>query len=311
MNAIPLGNSGADVSQMCLGTMYFGSKTDPEMSIKLLDTYHEAGGTFLDSANKYACWIEGCSGGESEELIGKWMKERGNRHEMFVATKMGFVHPPDVEKGLEGWKIIQECEKSLKRLQVETIDLFYAHCDDRNTPMEESLEAFDQLVKDGKVRYIGASNFLSWRLEQSHWISKQNNWAEYQCIQQAHTYIRPMPGQWNPERESGKELFDYCISRNVTLLAYCPLRQGAYTRADRPIPWPGADTDARLQILNTIAKEKNATANQIVLSWMMHSNPPVIPIMAASTEDQMLENIDSLQLKLSADDMQRLDSASG
>ncbi len=310
MNKIPFGNTETNVSQMCLGTMYFGSKTDPKISVKLLDMYYEAGGAFLDSANKYACWIEGFAGGESEALIGKWMKSRGNRREMFVATKMGFVHPPDVEKGLEGWKIIQECEKSLKRLQIETIDLYYAHCDDRNTPMEESLEAFDRLVKDGKVRYIGASNFLSWRLEAAHWISKNNHWAEYQCIQQAQTYIRPMPGQGNPERESGRELFDYCRSRNTTLLAYCPLRQGAYTRPDRPIPWPSADTDARLQMLNTIAKEKNATANQIVFAWMMHSNPPVIPVMAASTPEQMQENLASLSVRLTDDDMQRLNEAS-
>lgn len=306
MKKIFLGNSGIAVSQMCLGAMYFGSKTDPEMSVRLLDMYYEAGGRFLDSANKYACWIEGFKGGESEGLIGKWMKDRGNRQDMFVATKLGFDHPPDVEKGLEGWKIIQECEKSLKRLQIDTIDLYYAHSDDRNTPMEESLEAFNRLVKAGKVRYIGASNFLSWRLEQAHWISKINGWAEYQCIQQAHTYIRPMPGQWNPGRESGKELFDYCKSRNLTLLAYCPLRQGAYTRPDRPIPWPSPDADARLQVLYTIAKDKNATPNQIVFAWMMHSDPPVIPIMAASTTEQMQENLGSLAVQLSNTDMQRL-----
>jgi len=309
MDNINLGNSGVEVSQMCLGTMYFGTKVDKKMSFDLLDQYYEAGGRFLDSANKYACWIEGFKGGESETVIGNWIRERGNRNEMFVATKLGFDHPPDVQTGLKAEQIEQECEKSLIRMQIDVIDLYYAHCDDRNTPMEETLEAFDKLVRTGKVRFIGASNFMTWRLEQAHWTSKNNGWAPYQCIQQAHTYIRPMPGGWNPGRESGKELFDFCRSRKLTLLAYCPLRQGAYTREDRPIPWPGPDTDARLKMLRDITIEKEATLNQVVLAWMMQSNPLVIPIMAASNPEQMSENLNAINLNLSDVDIKRLDNA--
>ena len=307
---VALGTSGESVSQICLGTMYFGAKTDKTMSYQLLDQYVEAGGSFLDTANKYACWIEGFEGGESETLLGKWMKERKNRSEMFVASKVGFDHPPDVEAGLRAEQIEQECEKSLKRLGIETIDLYYAHRDDRNTPMEETLATFSHLVQAGKVRLIGASNFMSWRLEQAHWVSKINEWASYVCIQQAHTYVRPMPGQWNPGIESGRELFDYCRSSNMTLLAYCPLRQGGYTRVDRPLPWPGPDSDARLKMVNTIAEEKGVTVNQIVLAWMINSKPPVIPVMAASNPEQMRENLNSVTIELSDDDMHRLDSAS-
>lgn len=306
---IPLGKSGIQVSAICLGTMYFGTKIDARMSRRLLDQYYTAGGKFLDTANKYACWIEGFKGGESESLIGQWMKEQKNRSEMFIATKLGFEHPPDVPAGLRAMQIEQECEKSLRRLQVETIDLYYAHCDDRHTPMEESLAAFDRLVKAGKVRFIGASNFYTWRLEQAYWLSRINNWASYICIQQAHTYIRPMPGQWNPGRESGKELLDYCKSRDINLLAYCPLRQGAYTRSDRHLPWAGPDNDARLKALNTIAREKNATANQIVLAWMMKNKPPVIPVMAASNPYQMTENLDAISINLSDEEIERLNTA--
>ncbi len=310
MDNVNLGNSGVEVSQICLGTMFFGTKVDQKMSFKLLDQYYEAGGRFLDSANKYACWIEGFRGGESETVIGRWMSERENRNEMFVATKLGFDHPPDVPTGLKARQIEQECEKSLTRMQIDIIDLYYAHCDDRDTPMEESLEAFNRLIQAGKIRFIGASNFMTWRLEQAHWISKNNRWASYQCIQQAHTYIRPMPGGWNPGRESGKELFDYCRSRKLTLLAYCPLKQGAYTRKNRPIPWPGPDADARLKVLNSIAKEKMLTPNQIVFAWMMQSDPAVIPIMAASNSEQMTENLNSVRVRLSKDDMESLDNAS-
>jgi len=309
MNKIPLGTTAQNVSQMCLGTMYFGTKVDEEMSRRLLDAFAQAGGTFLDTANKYACWVEGFKGGESEELIGRWMKDRKNRSQMFIATKLGFPHPPDVPAGLRASQIQQECEKSLRRLQIETIDLYYAHSDDRNTPMEESLEAFDRLVQAGKVRFIGASNFMSWRLEQALGVSGRNGWASYVCIEQAYTYIRPTPGVFNPRVEAGKELLDFCRYRDLTLLAYCPLRQGAYTRPDRAIPWPSADTDARLEMLNTVAGEKNATANQIVFAWMMKSDPKVIPIMAASNPDQMAENLGSVDIELTGDDMQRLDSA--
>jgi aryl-alcohol dehydrogenase-like predicted oxidoreductase len=309
VDKIKLGNSGIEVSQICLGTMYFGTKVDPKMSYSMLDQYFESGGRFLDSANKYACWIEGFKGGDSEMIIGKWMRERQNRKEMFVATKLGFDHPPDVSAGLKASQIEEECEKSLMRMKTDVIDLYYAHCDDRDTPMEETLEAFNRLVQAGKVRYIGASNFMTWRLEEAHWISKNNGWESYQCIQQAHTYIRPMPGGWNPGRESGKELFDYCRTRNITLLAYCPLRQGAYTRNDRPIPWPGPDTDVRLKILERIADKKEATHNQIILAWMMQSNPQVIPVMAASNPDQMKENLNAINFKLQNEDMEQLDKA--
>jgi len=157
MKTVRLSNTGVAVSALCLGTDYYGSRIDPKTAYQLLDQFVDAGGTFVDTSNIYACWIPGFVGGESETTIGKWMHERRNRARMFIATKVGFSYP-GATGGLRANEIERECEKSLKRLQIDAIDLYYAHCDDRQTPLEEILEAFNQLVQAGKVQFIGASN---------------------------------------------------------------------------------------------------------------------------------------------------------
>ncbi len=311
MKTVQLGNTNEQVSAQCLGTMYFGSSTDQEMSYRLLDQYTEQGGAFLDTANIYARWIPGSSGGESEELLGRWMKERENRSQLFIATKVGF-EMPDVERGLKAKQIVEECEKSLKRMKIDSVDLFYAHVDDRNTPLEETLEAFSRLVKEGKVRYIGASNYYAWRLEQAKWLSQSNDWPEFCCIQQRHTYLRPVAeADFGPQVAANTDLLDYCSNRGMTMLAYSPLLGGSYTRADRPLPeqYVSAHNDARLNVLKQIAGEKNATANQIVLAWMLHSQPTVIPVMSGSNSMQLQENMDALKIELNDNDMERLNSA--
>jgi len=312
MKTVSLGNTGIEVSMFCLGTMYFGTHTDPVTSYKLLDLYMETGGSFLDTANVYARWWPGYVGGESESLLGRWMHERKNRSQLFLASKVGFGMP-GVEEGLRARQIEEECEKSLKRLGVDTIDLYYAHQDDRNTPIEETMEVFDRLVKAGKIRFIGASNFLAWRLEKAHWVSQTHNWTEYCCIQQRYSYLRPKPGvSFGPQVAVNKDLLDYCKTQGIRLLAYSPLLRGAYTCPDRPIAeqYAGPDSDARLTTLKSVAEEKRATANQIVLAWMIHSTPCVIPLVAANTIDQMRENLGGLKIKLSTDQMNHLNKAS-
>ena len=312
MRTVPLGHSGVEVSAFCLGAMHFGNRTDKETSYRLLDQYVAAGGSFLDTANNYAWWVSGYMGGESETLLREWMRERRNRSRVFIATKVGFDYP-GVERGLRAHQIEIECEKSLKRLGVETIDLYYAHRDDRNTPMEETMAAFDRLVRAGKVRFIGASNFLAWRLEEARWVSQTNGWAEYCCIQQRYSYIRPKPAaSFAPQIAANDDLLDYCRSRGITMLAYSPLLNGAYTRADRSFPqqYLGPDTDARLAALNAVAEEVGATVNQVVYAWMLQSDPLVIPLVAASTVEQMHENLGALEIELSADQMTRLNDAS-
>lgn len=313
MRTLPLGNTGVDVSALCLGAMYLGTRQDERTSYALLDQYVAAGGSFIDTANIYAHWEAGFRGGESETVLGRWMQARGNRDELFLASKVGF-DMPGVALSLSAAQIEAECEKSLRRLGVETIDLYYAHVDDRDTSLEETMAAFGRLVTAGKVRFVGASNYRAWRLEQAHWVAKTNDWPAFCCVQQRYTYLRPKPGaDFSPQLFANDDLLDYVRARrhDFTLLAYSALLGGAYARADRSLPEQhlGPDADARLRALCEVAEQTGATVNQVVLAWMLHSDPPVLPLIAASTEAQLAENLGALDVQLSADQMQRLNEA--
>jgi aryl-alcohol dehydrogenase-like predicted oxidoreductase len=242
MRKVTLGTSGEKVSALCLGAMYFGTRNDAASSYALLDQYVAAGGSFIDTANIYAHWIPGFQGGESETVLGQWMRERGNRNDLFIASKVGFNYP-GVGRGLSARQILTECDRSLQRLGIETIDLYYAHVDDFQTPLEETLEAFDRLVRTGKVRYIAASNFLAWRLEKARWTSRTNGWAEYCCIQQRYSYLRGKRGtSFDPQLEASDELVQYCRAERVTLLAYSPCWAGCIPGG---IATPAASITAR------------------------------------------------------------------
>ena len=311
MNTQKLGHTGVDVSSLCLGAMFLGTRTDKAMSRRILDAYVDAGGSFIDTANIYAWWVEGGKGGESETLLGEWMRERNNRDRLFIASKVGFGYG-SVETGLTARLIEEECNKSLKRMQVDTFDLYYAHVDDRKTPLEETMQAFDSLVKAGKVRFIGASNYLAWRLEQAYRISRENNWAKFCCVQQRCTYLRLKPGaSFAPQIFANDDLLDCCRSTGLTLLAYSVLLGGAYTRADRAIPAQhvGEDSNKRLDALRTVAQESGVTVNQVVLRWMVQSSPAILPLIAASDEAQLAENVGALNFELSAQQMERLNVA--
>ncbi len=308
MKTHPLGHTGVEVSSLCLGAMFFGTRTEKSASLRVLDRYVDAGGGFIDTANIYASWVEGFKGGESETLLGDWMRSRGNRSKLFLASKVGFGYP-GVEKRLRASDIETECDKSLRRMGIETIDLYYAHVDDRETPLEETLQAFDKLIKAGKVRFIGASNYLAWRLEQARWISQINGWAQFCCDQQRYTYLQPVSSV-APQVAVNDDLLDYCRVTGMTLLAYSVLLAGAYTRSDRPLPpqYIGAANQKRLIKLRTVAQETGATINQVILAWMMQSSPAVLPLIAASDEAQLDENLGALDLHLSTEQMDRLNT---
>lgn len=311
MEKVKLGNSGLEVSALCLGTDSIGSRIDQEMSFKLLDVYRAAGGCFVDTANFYASWLPGCRGGESEATIGRWMKERGVRHEMVIDSKLGFDYP-GCDGGLSAAEIERECEKSLRRLQTDRIDLYYAHRDDADTPLEETMEAFDRLIKAGKVRAIGASNLKVWRIAEANTVSRSHQWDGYSVIQQRHTYLRPRHGaDFGPQICIHDDLKDYCRARDIALVGYSILLQGAYTRSDRPVPaqYAGPEADERLVALKAVADEAGATMSQIVIAWMRQSDPPVLPIIAGSQPEQLTENIAALGITLTKDQVDRLDTA--
>ena len=306
-----LGPSDVEVSALCLGTDAIGSRIDRQTSFQLLDLFRENGGTFVDTGNFYAAWLPGCSGGESETTIGQWMKERASRSEMAIATKLGFDYP-GCQGGLGAAEIARECEKSLRRLGTDRIDLYYAHRDDRQTPLEETMEAFDCLIRAGKVRAIGASNLTVWRIAEANTVAAARGWARYSAIEQRHTYFRPRHGaDFGPQIPINEDLKDFARSRYITLIAYSALLQGAYTRDDRPVPaqYAGSDAHARLQTLREVANESGATLNQVILAWMMQSDPPVLPIVAGSQPGQLAENLGALNVRLSEDQIHRLDVA--
>ena len=182
MHLRPLGRSGLSVSPLCFGGNVFGWTADEATSHALLDRFVDAGGNFIDTANVYSHWVPGHSGGESESIIGRWLKKRGRRNDIIVATKVG-MEMQGVAKGLKRAQIQRGVDDSLRRLQIDCIDLYYAHRDDTDTPLEETLAALDRLVKDGKVRALAASNYTAERLEAALAFSVANGLSRFECLQ--------------------------------------------------------------------------------------------------------------------------------
>lgn len=324
MKRIELGNTGEKVSSFCLGCMLFGATVDKDTSYKLLDKYVEYGGNFLDTSNNYAFWIEGCKGGESETLLGEWMKERGNRKDIFLATKVG-ANPVDREKvnedflgaveGLSREAIINGVNGSLKRLQTDYIDLLYIHIDYRAVPLEETLGALNELIREGKVKHIGCSNLKSWRVQEAKDICRRNSWVEFSAIQQSYTYLNPRQGSdfWVNEYVDDS-LLDYIDHyKDITLMAYSPLMSGYYTRPERRETYwrkefyENAGNEKKLEALTTIAKKYNTNENQIVLAWMLQKDIPAIPLIAASKLEQLIENMESENVVLNKEDLEHLE----
>ncbi|NOY97088.1 MAG: aldo/keto reductase [Chlorobi bacterium] len=310
MRKILLGSTGERISIFGLGTMYFGSKVDKKVSFRLMDIYEDHNGNFLDSANKYASWVSGFHGGESEAVLGSWLKSKHNRQKMLISSKVGFPYG-NIPRSLKSDIIISECEKSLRRMGVETIDIYFAHAYDAETAIEETMEAFYHLKKEGKIRFAGASNFPAWRMEEANNLARQKGWEGFCCLQQRHSYLEP-----NVRTAFGNQLLitpeteDFALTKNITLMGYSPLLNGSYVREDRKLPeqYNSLNTDIRLKALRRVAGELNASPNQVVLSWMIHSNPVVIPLVTGSNESQIRENLNALKFHLSDDHLKILNN---
>lgn len=306
-----LGNTGIEVSALCLGTDVFGSKRDAATCNELMDFFRSKGGTFIDTGNFYASWLEGFVGGESETTIGNWLKARGCRDEMVIATKLGFDYPGS-PGGLSAAEIERECEMSLRRLQTDHLDLYYSHRDDRDTPLEETMEAFHRLVTAGKVRAIGASNLTVWRIAEANMLAQLKGWTGYSAVEQRYTYVRPRYGaNFGPQIFINEDLKDYARATGITLVGYSMLLAGAYLRAsaDLPAQFAGPDSDQRFAALREVAAETGVSVNQVIIAWFRQSDPPVIPIIAGSSVAQLDENIRALDIRLTDAQMVRLNEA--
>jgi aryl-alcohol dehydrogenase-like predicted oxidoreductase len=332
MRSIALGRTGEQVSQLALGAMLMGTSTDEPTSVRMLERYLEAGGSFIDTADCYAWWPgPGFTGGESEELLGRWLTQSGKRDEIFLATKgSAWVRDPEAIRtgdgsyetmaaqwvGAGGDTLRHAIDDSLRRLRTDHVDLYYVHVDDRSTPLEETLEALAEIVAAGKARYIGWSNVRAWRLERVRALAEQNGWPVPVAVQEQHSYLRPKGGA-NTLSIVDDEKIDYLRARDdLTLVAYSPILKGIYDdlvkREGHPImeSYAGPDSDARLAVLTEIAAELDVTPNQLVIGWLLHAtDPELITLIGPRTPEQLEVALAAADIKLTEAQLERLDNA--
>ncbi|MCH8161997.1 MAG: aldo/keto reductase [Chloroflexi bacterium] len=302
-----LGRTGLRVSEVCMGTMTFGGVTDESEAKRIFDRCLERGVNFFDTANGY-------TGGQSERILGGLIKE--HRNDLVIATKVYNAQGPGPnDMGLSRKHIIQACEASLRRLDTDYIDLYQVHADDRETPLEETLSALDQLVRDGKVRYIGASNHTAWRLSDALWTSETHGLARYECLQPLYNLV---------ERGLDQEVLPLCRDKGVGVIAWSPLAGGWLTGKyrgevaddarlnDQGRPAMGATVD-REQILDAlinVAKGVGASPAQVALRWVMNQDGLTSAIVGARNVEQLEENLGAVDLELDGDAWKTLDRAS-
>lgn len=303
-----LGRSDLDVFPLCLGGNVFGWTSSEQESFAVLDAYAAAGGNFIDTADSYSAWVPAHVGGESETIIGRWMAARGNRNRMMVATKVGRC-PGHL--GLSAKNIRAGAEASLKRLGVDRIDLYYAHADDPGTPLEETLREFDALIREGKVRCIGASNFSAERLSAALATSAREGLARYVALQPHYNMV--VRGEYEGA------LSDVCAREGVACVPYFALAMGFLTGKYRPgttVQSARADgarkyLDARgqrlLVALDDIAAAHQTTVAAVSLTWLRDRPTVVAPIASARTVAQLSELLPMASLALTAAETRRLE----
>ncbi|MFJ3586822.1 aldo/keto reductase [Streptomyces sp. NPDC090127] len=312
-----------EVSVLSLGAMTFGTTVDEATSYAILDRFVEAGGTFIDTSNNYAFWVNGTQGGESEELVGRWLKSRGIGDEITVATKLGArPNQPtsgfslDVE-GLSAKVIRESSERSRERLGIEKIHLLYAHIMDEHTPLEETVQGFADVVADGVAGLLGASNHWAWRVERARTLAAAAGVPGYEVLQHHHSYLRQrmdIPSLRSPDGNQGLvsgDLLSYLRANpELTQVSYSPLISGAYVREDKPLGagFEHAGTEPRLKAVREVAAETGATVNQVVLAWLMGGDIPVLPLVGASSVAQLDENLGAVELELTEEQRAKLDS---
>jgi len=302
---INLANTDLTVYPLCLGGNVFGYSSDKQNSEAVLSFYADNGGNFIDTADMYSQWAPGHIGGESETIIGDWMAKRGNRQKMIIATKVSKL---DTRPGLKAANIKAACDESLKRLKSDYIDLYYAHQDDLDTPIEESLGAFDELIKAGKVRYIAASNFTPVRLQESLNISKANGLSSYIASQDQYNLM---------EREYEKGLMPTIKKNNLSQIPFYGLARGFLTGKYRPgvsvesVRASGVASNYAnergwnlLSKLDQIAKDKKTTVAAISLAWL-RAQPTVATPIASATKLEQIKEIMPI-VELSSQELQTL-----
>ncbi len=308
-----LGHSQLQVSPLCFGGNVFGWTANEETSFQLLDAFVDAGFNFIDTADSYSTWAPGNKGGESETILGKWLNERKNRSRVVIATKVG----SEVfgKKGLSQAYILAEVEESLRRLRTDYIDLYQSHRDDPSTPVEETLAAYDQLVEQGKVRVIGASNFTPERLSESLAASRQHGYPRYESLQPNYNLY--------DRADYESRLEPLCLQEGLGVIPYFSLASGFLTGKYRTMA--DIEKSARgkfvqkyltergsriLQALDEVARELHATPARVALAWLMARPSITAPIVSATSMDQMTELFEATNLQLDQGAIESLNRAS-
>lgn len=309
-----LGRSGLRIAPLMFGGNVFGWTVDEATAFRLLDGFVAGGFNAIDTADAYSRWVPGHVGGESETVIGNWLKQRGGRDRVVIATKVG-LDMGEGRKGLSRTYIMQAVEASLKRLQTDYMDLYLSHVDDESTPIEETLEAYARLVEQGKVRAIGASNFSADRLAASLEVSRAKGWPRYECLQ-------PLYNLYDRGEFEGA-LEELCLAQGIGVICYYGLASGFLTgkyRSEADFSKSARGQGVRqkyynmrgmhiLAALDAVASELDATPAQVALAWLMARPSVTAPIASATSIDQLEELMGAARLKLSAQAIEWLDAA--
>lgn len=320
MDTRTLGKTDLQVSELCLGTMQFGWTADEETSLEVLNAAYEAGINFIDTADVYSRWVDGNPGGVSEEIIGTWMEKYSiPRDKVVLATKVrGQMSSDPTDQGLSREHILRSVNNSLRRLKTDYIDLYQAHWYDESIPIEETLGAFDELVKQGKVRYIGCSNYPAWRLMQSLWAADVHGTVQYDSLQPHYNLVH--------REEFERELADVCREYQLGVIPYSPLAGGFLTgkyRKGEPIPTNARGqtnqriqsyfTEKNWQLLETMEALGNNkgsfSISQVALAWML-ANPLITsPIIGPKNLAQLEDNLGAVDLRLHPAEVEMLNKA--
>ena len=309
-----LGNSGLEISPLVFGGNVIGWTADEATSFKLLSAFFAAGFNAIDTADTYSRWAAGHTGGESETIIGNWMKQQGNRDKVIVATKVGMEMGPQ-KKGLSRSYILREAEDSLKRLQTDHIDLYQSHTDDTSVPLEETLGAYAELIKQGKVRAIGASNYSAKRLAEAIAVSKKTGLPRYESLQPKYSLVE--------RTDYEAELEPLCLKENIGVINYFPLAAGFLTgkyRSEADLSKSPRGQGVKkylnerglkiLKALDQIAAAHKVKPAAIALAWLLARPGITAPIVSATSIEQLNDLLPAATLKLDIASIETLNHAS-
>jgi len=309
-----LGNSGLEIAPLVLGGNVFGWTADEPTSFAILDAFVDAGFNMIDTADVYSFWAPGNKGGESETVIGNWLKQHGRRDKVLIASKVGYEMSP-TQRGLKRSYILKTVEESLKRLKTDYVDLYQSHIDDPDTPVDETLEAHAQLVRQGKARFIGASNFGAPRLKESLETSRKQGYPRYQTLQPLYSL--------SDRQDFEAELEPLCVEEGLGVITYFSLASGFLTgkyRSEKDLEGKSRAGEVKkhmtprgqkiLAALDEVARKHEVKQGQVALAWLLARPSVTAPIASATSLDQMESLIRSAALKLSSADIGELEAAS-